>query len=98
MMNSSSARSRLPSSDLRPAGLGIQASSLTWGGCWPFDETKMAASFPIVDRSHQQPDSPHTFAGLLRAHRQRPCSRTAEQRDERASPHVWMAPAWQEEM
>src|SRR5262245_20474339 len=36
---------------------------------------------------------------LLRARRERPRSRrTAEQRDELAAFHVWMAPAWQEKM
>ena len=31
------------------------------------------------------------------ARRERPrCSRAAEQRDELAPPHVWMAPTWQE--
>jgi hypothetical protein len=35
---------------------------------------------------------------LLRARRQRPRRRNAEQRDERAAFHVWMAPAWQEKM
>ena len=33
-----------------------------------------------------------------RTPRERPRSRAAEQRDELAAPHVWMAPAWQEEM
>src|SRR5262245_34428038 len=42
-------------------------------------------SFPIVGRSHQQPDPPHALA-LLRARRQRPRSRrAAEQRDELAA-------------
>src|SRR5262249_26099893 len=37
--------------------------------------------------------------GLLRARRERPCRRRAtEQRDELASLHVWMAPAWQEKI
>ena len=35
---------------------------------------------------------------LLRARGERPCRRAAEQRDERAALHVWMAPAWQEKM
>jgi len=36
---------------------------------------------------------------LLRPCRERPrCRRAAEQRDECAALHVWMAPAWQEKM
>jgi hypothetical protein len=39
------------------------------------------------------------LAGLLRARRERPRHRrAAEQRDEVAAFHVWMAPAWQEKM
>src|SRR6266436_10213992 len=42
---------------------------------------------------------PWVEVGLLRACREWPsCSRAAKQRDERAALHVWMAPAWQEEM
>src|SRR5262249_40664760 len=33
---------------------------------------------------------------LLRARRKRPCCRAAEEHDELAAFHVWMAPAWQE--
>src|SRR5262249_15024262 len=33
---------------------------------------------------------------LLRVRRERPHGCAAEQRDERAALHVWMAPAWQE--
>jgi hypothetical protein len=41
----------------------------------------------------------HRHRWLLRAYCERPHSRSAaEQRDEVASLHVWMAPAWQEEM
>ena len=41
-------------------------------------------------------DAPHPLA-LLRACRERPRGcRAAEQRDELAPLHVWMAPAWQE--
>jgi hypothetical protein len=40
-----------------------------------------------------------SFAAWLRTRRERPGRRrAAEQRDERAALHVWMAPAWQEEM
>ena len=35
---------------------------------------------------------------LLRTRRKRPRRRAAEQRDEVAPSHVWMAPAWQEKM
>ena len=38
----------------------------------------------------------HRHRQLLRARREWPDRRTAEQRDELAPPHVWMAPAWQE--
>src|SRR5262249_24063860 len=45
----------------------------------------------------KEPDSPDL--ALLRARRERPCgSRAAEQRDELAPVHVWMAPAWQEKI
>src|SRR5215472_9722349 len=40
----------------------------------------------------------HSANPLLRAHRERPCGRDAEQRDEVAPLHVWMAPAWQEKI
>src|SRR5262249_13220822 len=44
-------------------------------------------SFPIVGRSHQQPDPPHALA-LLRARRERPRrSRAANERDELATLH-----------
>src|SRR5262245_48383478 len=43
--------------------------------------------------------SDHRHRRLLRPRRERPCgSCPAEQRDERAAFHVWMAPAWQEKM
>jgi hypothetical protein len=43
-------------------------------------------------------DAPHAF-DLLRPRRERPRGRrAAEQRDELAPLHVWMAPAWQEKM
>src|SRR5437016_74872 len=39
----------------------------------------------------------HRHRRLLRARRERPRGRrTAEQRNELAASHVWMAPAWQE--
>src|SRR5215472_18594787 len=39
----------------------------------------------------------HRHRRLLRLRRKGPCRRrAAEQRDERAAVHVWMAPAWQE--
>src|SRR6516162_1829546 len=43
----------------------------------------------------QKPDG-RLLARLLRPRRERPRNRAAEQRYERAPPHVWMAPAWQE--
>src|SRR5258708_13514570 len=46
-------------------------------------------SFPIVGRSHQQPDAPHAL-GLLRTRRERPKQRrrrAAESQDELAAPH-----------
>src|SRR5262249_27026313 len=44
---------------------------------------------------HKHANAPHS-AGLLCPSRERPRCRAAEQRDERAAFHVWMAPAWQE--
>jgi hypothetical protein len=44
----------------------------------------------------KKPD--HRQRRLLRTHRQRPRRRAAEQRDEFAAFHVWMAPGWQEKM
>jgi hypothetical protein len=42
---------------------------------------------------------PIAAARLLRAHGERPHrGLTAEQRDEVAALHVWMAPAWQEKI
>jgi hypothetical protein len=53
-------------------------------------------AFRIVSRgSRQHADAPHSLA-LLRTGHRRPRRRTAEQRDEVAPLHVWMAPAWQE--
>src|SRR5262249_49524186 len=48
-----------------------------------------------VAPSHHGGKPPHAVA-LLRVRRERPRGRAAEERDERASFHVWMAPAWQE--
>src|SRR5262249_21409903 len=46
--------------------------------------------------AHEHTDPPHAL-GLLRVRRERPSGcRAAEQRDEGATLHVWMAPAWQE--
>jgi len=44
----------------------------------------------------EEPD--HRHRRLLRARRERPRRRAAEKRDELATFHVWMAPAWQEKM
>src|SRR5262245_27041226 len=51
-----------------------------------------------IDRSTAD-QANHWSRLLLRARRERPRRRAAEQRDERAAAaHVWMAPAWQEKM
>src|SRR5262245_60513221 len=50
-----------------------------------------------VGERHQHAHTPQALAPL-RACRERPRGRAAEQRDERAPVHVWMAPAWQEKM
>src|SRR5262249_27147087 len=47
-------------------------------------------------RSRAQESDGRQLPRRLRAHRERPCGRAAEQRDELAALHVWMAPAWQE--
>src|SRR5262249_9624066 len=50
----------------------------------------------VGSRGKERPDAPHPVT-LLRARRERPCRcRAAEERDELAALHVWMAPAWQE--
>src|SRR5262249_59199571 len=49
----------------------------------------------VCGERHEHADAPHALA-LLRARRKRPRRRAAEQRDELAAFHVWMAPAWQE--
>jgi hypothetical protein len=52
----------------------------------------------VLDESNDDADAPDALA-LLRARSERPRgSRGAEQRDELAPFHVWMAPAWQEKM
>src|SRR5262249_32962305 len=51
----------------------------------------------VRGQMHEHADPSHPV-GLLRAHPERPYPRAAEQRDERAPFHVWMAPAWQEKM
>src|SRR6516165_9050151 len=51
----------------------------------------------LIGRSAAE-KSDHRHRRLLRARRARPRRRAAEQRDERAPLHVWMAPAWQEKM
>jgi hypothetical protein len=57
----------------------------------------------VLVRSKARIDHKHAYAphprGLLRACRERPRRRrAAKERDELASFHVWMAPAWQEKM
>jgi hypothetical protein len=50
-------------------------------------------------RGRAQEPNGRQLAHLLRARHERPRgSRAAEQRDELAPLHVWMAPAWQEKM
>ena len=46
-------------------------------------------------KRREHTDAPHSLS-LLRVCRNRPSRRAAEQRDEFAASHVWMAPAWQE--
>jgi hypothetical protein len=59
---------------------------------------KPGLSFRVVrGHVHEHADAPHAFA-LLRPRRERPSRRAADERDERTSVHVWMAPAWQEKM
>src|SRR5262249_9591697 len=55
----------------------------------------------LVRRPQKEGETPlrkpdHRNRWLLRARRERPRCRDAEQRYERATFHVWMAPAWQE--
>src|SRR6516165_3838760 len=55
----------------------------------------MSLDLISVDRSSHADAT--DFLALLRARRERPRGRcAAEQRDEVAALHVWMAPAWQE--
>src|SRR5262249_23348363 len=49
----------------------------------------------VHGRGREHTDAPHR-GRLLRARRERPRRGGAEQCDERAPLHVWMAPAWQE--
>src|SRR6516225_11173807 len=75
--------------------------------CWPHIAESLSArhardNIRRTSRGDRHNDA-HGFgwvAGLqrLRARRERPCGRAAEQRDELAPLHVWMAPAWQEKM
>jgi hypothetical protein len=66
----------------------------------PLQERRDAGlSFRIVrGQVHKHADPTRPLA-LLRPRRERPRDRrAAEQRDELAALHVWMAPAWQEKM
>jgi hypothetical protein len=70
-----------------------------------FDVAEFAQSFAELlaerfrIRSRQDERSDPRQSALLHARRERPCRRrAAEQRDELAPFHVWMAPAWQEKM
>src|SRR5215470_15936910 len=50
-----------------------------------------------VRRAKNGVDSTHPLTGdTWRTRRERPRGRAADKRDELATPHVWMAPAWQE--
>src|SRR5262249_5457575 len=51
----------------------------------------------VRTRVHEHADAPHPLR-LLRPRHERPRGRAAEQRNELAPLHVWMAPAWQEKM
>src|SRR5262249_41086954 len=55
----------------------------------------------VHGRGREHADTAHALR-LLRARRERPCRHAAEQRDERASPHVWHGlsslPFWREPM
>jgi hypothetical protein len=48
----------------------------------------------VLRDMHEHADAPYLLR--LCARDERPRGRAAEQRDELATPHVWMAPAWQE--
>src|SRR5262245_27782691 len=53
----------------------------------------------VTGRGHQTEEADTSDLGRLRTRRERPRDRrAAEQRDELAAFHVWMAPAWQEKM
>src|SRR5215468_5840693 len=54
-----------------------------WG---KWEKLSSTAGRAILAQPAQHADAPHAFA-LLRARRERPCHRAAEQRDELASPH-----------
>src|SRR5262245_29423090 len=56
--------------------------------------TKCAQTLRERCSSAKKPN--HRHRRLLRPRRERPRRRAAEQRDELAPSHVWMAPAWQE--
>src|SRR5262249_4952767 len=66
-------------------------------GANPAERSDASLSFRIVcGRAHEHANAAHPLA-LLRPRRERPRRRrAAQQRDELAALHVWMAPAWQE--
>src|SRR5262249_4024576 len=74
------------------------------GNIAPFDITEVAhpaheflANLIVVRGSRSDVSDARGLGRLLRARRERPRRRrAAEQRDELAPFHVWMAPAWQE--
>ena len=53
-------------------------------------------NFESVDLTFSADETDHRHRRPLRVRRERPYRRATEQRDELATPHVWMAPAWQE--
>jgi hypothetical protein len=62
----------------------------------PLPDGLYAESVSLRRSGKEQAD--HRHRRLLRARRERPRRRAAEEGDERAPFHVWMAPAWQEKM
>ena len=53
-------------------------------------------NFESVDLTFSADETDHRHRRPLRVRRERPYRRATEQCDELATPHVWMAPAWQE--
>src|SRR5262249_35253274 len=68
-------------------GINENCSYATFDQCW---------ARPTYRRARAQKPEDWKFPPLLRARRKRPRRRAADERDELATLHVWMAPAWQE--